>query len=341
MQNETNNYGRTPIFACLVLSLSLVGCQSLKKAPGRDTDVRKGRSEVTRTTPTPPPVAPPAVEVGETTPSQVVPPPASEPPTEEAPIKPVHEKPRIALILGPGGARAFAHAGVLQEIHRSQLPIQFIGGLEMGALAAAAYANKPQAFEAEWQMMKLKDEDLSSRGIMGGKQPVDLKDWRGYLAGIFGSSRVEDARLPFACLTYQYEKQQILILNKGTFAQSLPYCLSYPPFFKMYESHHAAASHLGVLAKYLRQKGATHVIYVDLLGDRGRMLPGFGDDNNALVWNLTQSHLYSQWNWADDVLRIPVTDDVTAFNRRRDIVKQARDATKKALAPILKKYGIE
>lgn len=332
-----NSVSKLPLM--LMGLVVFTGCQSMKKAPTREP-----RAPGVPTTPSGPPVTSPGA-----TPPPVVdelpetPPSSTETfPREEAPVaKPPTEKPRIALILGPGGIRAFAHAGVLQEIHRTQLPIQFIAGLEMGALPAGLYASKPQAFEADWQMNKLKDDDLLKRSLMGGSQAVDLKDWAGYFQTVFGPAKVDDARIPFACLTYQNDKQQILILNKGTFAQAMPFCLSYPPIFKSFQGHQAAASQLTVLAKYLRQKGATHIIYVDVLGDRGRLLPARGDENMNLIWNLTQAHLTSQAAQVDDILRIPLSDEITSFAKRRDMIKQGKEAAAKGLKPILKKYGLD
>lgn len=318
-------------FSTLFLSLAVfAGCQT----PGKPT-TRDGR------VPNPPAQtgAPPAVNQ----PADQEPlPPVSEeplPPEPAQPARPESKVAKIGLILGPGGMRAWAHAGVLQEIHRSNLPIQMIAGLEMGALPAALYSSKPQAFEPEWQMSKLKDEDFVRRSLMGGSTAVDLKDWRPYFTAQFGATRIDDAKLPFACLTYQIEKQQILILNKGGFAQAMPFCLSYPPVFRTYEGHQAAASQLTVLAKYMRQKGATHLIYVDVLGDRGRLVRG--DENVQLIWNLTQAHLTSQAAIVDDVLRIPLSDEITTFSRRRDMIKQGKDAAARGLKPILKKYGLD
>lgn len=314
--------GKVSVSVWIIGLLVLAGCQSVKKAPSRDRPVTATASET-------------GVETSTPTASE------QEEVDEPAVAKPVSEKPKLALILGPGGMRAFAHAGVLQEVHRTQLPVQFIAGLEMGALPAALYAAKPQAFEAEWQMLKLKDENFVRRSLIGGSQAVDLKDWKDYFQMVFAAARVDEARLPYACLTTQNAKQQTLILNKGTFVQAMPFCLSYPPLFRVYEGHQSAASQLTVLAKYLRQKGATHVIYVDLLGDRGRLLPANTDENISLVWSLTQAHLAAQTGIVDDVLRIPLSDEITTFSRRRDMIKQGKDAAKQALGPILKKYGLD
>lgn len=47
---------------------------------------------------------------------------------------------KIGLVLGGGGSRGFAHIGVLQVLHREQIPIDFIVGTSMGAIAGVLYA---------------------------------------------------------------------------------------------------------------------------------------------------------------------------------------------------------
>jgi NTE family protein/lysophospholipid hydrolase len=46
----------------------------------------------------------------------------------------------VGIVLGGGGARGFAHLGVLKALHESGVPIDLIGGNSMGALIGAQYA---------------------------------------------------------------------------------------------------------------------------------------------------------------------------------------------------------
>jgi predicted acylesterase/phospholipase RssA len=48
--------------------------------------------------------------------------------------------PRIALILGGGAARGFAHVGVLEVLEREGVRPAFVGGASMGGLIAALWA---------------------------------------------------------------------------------------------------------------------------------------------------------------------------------------------------------
>lgn len=50
------------------------------------------------------------------------------------------ERPRIGLVLSGGGAKGLAHIGVLEEIDKSGLQIDYIGGTSMGAIVGGLYA---------------------------------------------------------------------------------------------------------------------------------------------------------------------------------------------------------
>jgi NTE family protein len=48
--------------------------------------------------------------------------------------------PRIALVLSGGGARGFAHIGVLRVLHEARIPVHAVWGTSMGAVIGGAYA---------------------------------------------------------------------------------------------------------------------------------------------------------------------------------------------------------
>ncbi len=49
-------------------------------------------------------------------------------------------RPRIGLVLGGGGAKGFAHIGVIEELERRHIPIDVIAGTSMGAVVGSMYA---------------------------------------------------------------------------------------------------------------------------------------------------------------------------------------------------------
>ena len=51
------------------------------------------------------------------------------------------ERPRVAIVLGGGGAHAVAHLGILQELERQRVPIDLIVGTGMGGFIGGLYAS--------------------------------------------------------------------------------------------------------------------------------------------------------------------------------------------------------
>src|SRR5262245_19103659 len=53
---------------------------------------------------------------------------------------PAQSRPKIGLVLSGGGARGFAHIGVLQWFEEQHIPVDYIAGTSMGGLVGAMYA---------------------------------------------------------------------------------------------------------------------------------------------------------------------------------------------------------
>jgi len=76
----------------------------------------------------------------------------------------------FTLILGGGGARGFAHAGVLHALERRGWAPSAIVGVSMGAVVAAAYALRTDWYRA---VMDFADEGFSRRRrLLGDEGPA-------------------------------------------------------------------------------------------------------------------------------------------------------------------------
>ncbi|MFN8164172.1 MAG: 1-acyl-sn-glycerol-3-phosphate acyltransferase [Solirubrobacterales bacterium] len=96
----------------------------------------------------------------------------SEPPKQTA-----TRKPRVALVLGGGGARGYAHIGVVQVLEEADVEVVAIAGSSMGALVGGLFAaGKLQEF-TDWSLglnrfkvLRLFDVSLSSPGTIRGER---------------------------------------------------------------------------------------------------------------------------------------------------------------------------
>ncbi|MDZ8120359.1 patatin-like phospholipase family protein [Pontiella agarivorans] len=64
-------------------------------------------------------------------------------------------RPKIGLVLGGGGALGFAHVGVIRELEKLNIPIDYIGGTSMGAIVAGMYASGMTPDEMEQSFTQL------------------------------------------------------------------------------------------------------------------------------------------------------------------------------------------
>ena len=74
-------------------------------------------------------------------------------------IEPLHPTPRVALVLGGGGSRGFAHVGVLKALDAAGIKVDLVVGTSVGALVGSLYAAGISGEEiAKWsENMSMKD----------------------------------------------------------------------------------------------------------------------------------------------------------------------------------------
>ncbi|MFX1676321.1 patatin-like phospholipase family protein [Paraburkholderia sp. A2WS-5] len=74
---------------------------------------------------------------------------------------PAPRRPRICLALSGGGARGYAHIGVLRELERLHVPVDCIAGTSMGAVIGGLYASGLSADQIEHALTALNLNDVA------------------------------------------------------------------------------------------------------------------------------------------------------------------------------------
>ena len=59
------------------------------------------------------------------------------------------KQPKVGLVLSGGGAKGFAHIGVLKELEKAGVQIDYIAGTSMGAIIGGLYASGYSASQIE------------------------------------------------------------------------------------------------------------------------------------------------------------------------------------------------
>jgi NTE family protein len=128
----------------------------------------------------------------------------------------------ISLVLGSGGARGYAHIGVIRALEESGYEIKGIAGCSMGALIGGFYAaDKLNEFES-WarsltylDCIKLIDLSFLSDGAIRGDKLFKV------LAEILGEIEIQDLAIPFTAVATDLTNQKEVWFNSGSLERAI------------------------------------------------------------------------------------------------------------------------
>jgi predicted acylesterase/phospholipase RssA/CRP-like cAMP-binding protein len=132
----------------------------------------------------------------------------------------------ISLVLGGGGARGFAHLGVLRAMEELNIPIDMVGGTSMGAPIAGLVAQGCDAGEVASRSRsahrKIIDYTLPIASLISGKRistsiQNETGDWD-----------IEDFWLPFFCVSANLTTGQPVVHRRGSSWRAIRTSVSIP-----------------------------------------------------------------------------------------------------------------
>lgn len=198
-----------------------------------------------------------------------------QPPVVQVPQEPP-PKPKIALVLGGGAARGFAHVGVIRVLEQEKIPIDMVVGTSVGSLIGAIYAADLSSFDLEWTAFQLEKDDLFDFGIlnavvgMGFARGDKLEAW---VKGHVKTTNIENLKLPFAAVATDLNWGYQVVLDSGPVARAIRASAAIPGVFPPVKHQGKILVDGGVVnnipISVARAKGADIVIAVDISGNVG------------------------------------------------------------------------
>lgn len=211
-------------------------------------------------------------------------------------------RPRVGVVLSGGGAKGFAHIGVLKVIEEAGLPIDYIGGTSMGSIIGALYA---MGYDLETMIRLTKEQDwdavmsdiIPQKYISVDEKRID----RHYLATFpFRNKKIqmesaihegelinlllarlmspaykiedyEDLYIPFLCVATDIENATAYEMTKGNIQRSVRASMSIPFYFAPVEVDGRLLVDGGLRNNFpvnnVRDKGVDIIIGVDVQRD--------------------------------------------------------------------------
>lgn len=121
----------------------------------------------------------------------------------------------VGVVLSGGGARGFAHIGVLATLLDRGWPIDAIGGTSMGAIVAGQYAvgHAPQDIRVlcrkEFTHRRDRDVTLPLASLNSARATVAK------MQRLYGQARIEDLAVPYFCMTTNLSRARSVVHDRG------------------------------------------------------------------------------------------------------------------------------
>ncbi len=178
---------------------------------------------------------------------------------------------KVGLALGGGGARGFAHIGIIKALNDLGIPIDFIAGTSMGAIIGGLYALTESVESIESKIKGLEGKNLKLVNAIAGKSAKPIAKNQSMLKTIdefFGDAKFEDCPVPFKAVATDLKTGDEMSLDQGLMAPAVKASAAIPMIFQPVEIDGKLLVDGGLArpipADVVKQMGADVVIAVDV-----------------------------------------------------------------------------
>ena len=135
----------------------------------------------------------------------------------------------VGLVLSGGGARAFAHAGLIRALLEAGVPIDFLGGVSMGSLVAACHAF---GFLYPATVDTLRRTFVDTRPHRGYTVPLvsvfSPRKTERALHEVFGEAAIEDLWINYFCVAANLTRASVHVFRRGPVWRAMRASGSFP-----------------------------------------------------------------------------------------------------------------
>lgn len=149
--------------------------------------------------------------------------------------------PKIALVLGGGGARGFAHIGVFKVIEQEGIPVDLVVGTSIGSIAGAFYCAGIPLSKIEDLAKDIKWSTISNFGIPSlfsmvfSEKLMSNKKIENFLNTNIGDLRFDELKIPLICVATDLNTGERIVLREGSVAFAARASSTLPGIFEPVE----------------------------------------------------------------------------------------------------------
>jgi NTE family protein len=216
---------------------------------------------------------------------------------------------KIAVVLGGGGSKGFAHIGVLKVLEAQKIPVHMVVGTSAGSLVGSLYASGKSAFQLQEIALKMNQDNV-----------IDY-DWKIWSGGLIkgdklenfininvNSTPIEKLKIPFYAVATNIANGEEIVFAKGNTGMAVHASCAVPAVFQPLKFGGNTYVDGGLVSPVpvdvARRNGADIVIAVDISGGLNKTVPdGIMESMKKSIDIMYQSIAEYQIKNADIVIR--------------------------------------
>lgn len=240
---------------------------------------------------------------------------------------------RVALALGSGGARGYAHIGVIDELTARGHEVVTVSGASMGALVGGLFAAGRLPAFTDWartltkrDVVGLLDLSLTGPGIFRADRVLDK------VSELLDGARIETLPVPFTAVATDIDARTSVWFQEGPLDAAIRASISIPGVFMPIVLNDRLLVDGGVLAPVpiapTRAVPSDLTVAVSLTGPRMGQPRGSADRSPRPAWtakvrDLASRLSQSRGSWRDELTG--VVGEIPDGLRFVDVVNQSLD----------------
>ncbi len=267
-------------------------------------------------------------------------PPVQPPPVVQPPVQPPPKPAKIALVLGAGSSKGFAHIGVLKILESNKIPIHMIVGTSVGSVVGSLYAYGIDAFSLQKLAISVNQSDIVDPLIIPSNGFIRGEKLEEFINKSVRNTSIEKLKIPFYAVATDLEKGQEIVFGRGNTGTAVRASCSIPGIFRPVKISDRVYVDGGIVSpvavEAARRHGADVVIAVDVSSGAERIVPEGTIETILQSVNVMYSKLGTiQLAKADVVIKPKVGHVGSAdFSKKHEAILEGEKAAIEALPQI-------
>ncbi len=254
-------------------------------------------------------------------------------------VPPAPREIKVALALGAGSSKGFAHIGVLKIIESNKVPVHIIVGTSAGSFVGSLYAYGYDTYQLQRLAFSIEKSDIvdltvPDNGFIKGEKLEE------YVNRAVRNTPLESMRIPFYAVATDIQSGQEFVFGKGNTGMAVRASCSIPGIFRPVRIGERTYVDGGLVSPVAvdaaRRLGADVVIAVDISADQGGAAPESTVETLLQSIGIMYERLASLQLSRADIVIHPKVGHIAAndFTKRHEAILEGEKAALEALPRI-------